>query len=131
MTGSSPRIDDDLDLPVALALLREILKAPLAADERRWLVLDADIVFGLGLDRVWSEAEAGGVTPGEITVLVEARDAARAARDWARADSTARRARRPRLGGRGWARRLDGPPAGLTERLSRRSAGPVGHRTGR
>ena len=46
-------IDDDLDMPVALALLREILRAPMPADERRWLILDADAVLGLDLDRVW------------------------------------------------------------------------------
>ena len=48
-------IDDDLDMPVALALLREILRAPIADDERRWLILDADAVLGLDLDRVWDE----------------------------------------------------------------------------
>ena len=48
-------IDDDLDMPVALALLREILRAPLSDDERRWLILDADLVLGLDLDRVWDE----------------------------------------------------------------------------
>ncbi len=42
-------IDDDLDMPVALALLREILRAPIADDERRWLILDADLVLGLDL----------------------------------------------------------------------------------
>ena len=46
-------IDDDLDMPVALALLREILRAPIADDERRWLILDADAVLGLDLDRAW------------------------------------------------------------------------------
>jgi cysteinyl-tRNA synthetase len=82
-------IDDDLDMPVALALLREILRAPLPDDERRWLILDADSVLGLDLDRVW---DATGSTtpdavPAEVTALVEARTAARSARDWARADA--------------------------------------------
>jgi cysteinyl-tRNA synthetase len=44
-------IDDDLDLPTAVAVVRETLRADLPADERRWLVLDADFVLGLGLDR--------------------------------------------------------------------------------
>ena len=44
-------IDDDLDLPAALAVVRETLRADLPADERRWLVLDADFVLGLDLDR--------------------------------------------------------------------------------
>ena len=82
-------IDDDLDLPVALALLREILRASLSDDERRWLILDADRVLGLDLDRVWATPDAPAVdtVPAEVTAMVEARDAARAAHDWARADA--------------------------------------------
>lgn len=49
-------IDDDLDMPVALALLREILRAPFSPDERRWLILDADQVLGLDLDGIWAQA---------------------------------------------------------------------------
>ena len=42
-------IDDDLDMSGALAIVREILRSDLSADERRWLVLDADAVLGLSL----------------------------------------------------------------------------------
>ena len=83
-------IDDDLDMPVALALQRQILRAPLSADERRWLVLDADLVLGLDLHRVW---ETGAITdeaapiPAGIQALADARTAARTSRDWARADA--------------------------------------------
>lgn len=83
-------IDDDLDMPVALALLREILRAPISDDERRWLILDADRVLGLDLDRVWATdetASARTAIPAEIQALADARTAARAARDWARADT--------------------------------------------
>jgi cysteinyl-tRNA synthetase len=104
-------IDDDLDMPVALALLREILKAPLAADERRWLVLDADVVLGLRLDRVWSVADAGDDVPAEIAALVEARDAARTARDWSRADAL-----RAELAILGW-EVVDGPTGSTVRRL--------------
>jgi cysteinyl-tRNA synthetase len=83
-------IDDDLDMPVALALLREILRAPLAADERRWLVLDADLVLGLDLHRVWeigpTVAESASI-PSDVRILADARAAARAARDFGRADA--------------------------------------------
>ena len=84
-------IDDDLDMPVALALLREILRAPIAADERRWLVLDADAVLGLDL-----APRLGRLRPGSSMrrrsrarsrALVADRDAARAARDYPRADA--------------------------------------------
>jgi cysteinyl-tRNA synthetase len=48
-------IDDDLDLPTALAVVREAVRAPIPDDERRWLALDADFVLGLDLDRVVGE----------------------------------------------------------------------------
>jgi cysteinyl-tRNA synthetase len=81
-------IDDDLDMPVALALLREILRAQIPDDERRWLILDADAVLGLDLDRVW-DAGAAPVdeVPAEARALVDARSDARTARDWSRADA--------------------------------------------
>ena len=36
----------------------------LPADERRWLVLDADLVLGLDLDRVWDAGADGGARAG-------------------------------------------------------------------
>ncbi len=82
-------LDDDLDLPTALALVRETLRSDLPADERRWLALDADAVLGLDLHRVW-EADAQTVdstVPKEVTALVDARAEARTARDFAKADT--------------------------------------------
>ena len=96
-------IDDDLDMPVALALLREILRAPLTEDERRWLVLDADVVLGLDLDRAWEDeprAATGQAIPDEIQALADARAAARTDRDCARADAL-----RNELETLGWDRR--------------------------
>jgi cysteinyl-tRNA synthetase len=78
-------LDDDLDLPAALVTVREILRSDMAADERRWLVLDADAVLGLDLHTVWDDAPAVDVPP-EITGLVRQREAARAAKEYARAD---------------------------------------------
>ena len=91
-------LDADLDLPVALAVVRETLRADLPADERRWLVLDADVVLGLSLDRVWAAdtanaamAAAGGSPfPEGAEALIAERSAARAARDFARADDLRR-----------------------------------------
>ena len=72
-------------------MIRETLKADLPADERRWLVLDADLVLGLDLDLAWDAAGAGSAAadelPAEAASLLDARSAARAARDWARADA--------------------------------------------
>jgi cysteinyl-tRNA synthetase len=78
-------IDDDLDLPTALAVIRETLRADLPADERRWLVLDADLVLGLDLDLAWASVD--DELPAGAAALLAARTAAREARDWARADA--------------------------------------------
>ena len=79
-------IDDDLDLPTALAVVRETLRADLSADERRWLVLDADFVLGLDLDRVAAESGETTSVPAEVEALLAERAAARARRDFAASD---------------------------------------------
>jgi cysteinyl-tRNA synthetase len=82
-------LDDDLDLPTALALVRETLREDLSADERRWLALDADAVLALDLHRVW-ETEVPGLDatiPLEVATLVDTRNAARRARDFVAADA--------------------------------------------
>ncbi len=103
-------IDDDLDLPAALVCVREMLRADLPTDERRWLVLDADAVLGLDLHLVWraagsadeglGEAEA---VPAHVAALVAERSVARAARDFGRADAL-----RSQIGELGW-ELVDGP----------------------
>jgi cysteinyl-tRNA synthetase len=82
-------LDDDLDLPTALAVVRETLRSDLDADEMRWLVLDADLVLGLDLDRAPASpaATAGGELSEHERALLAARDEARVARDWVRADA--------------------------------------------
>ncbi len=87
-------LDDDLDMPTALATIREALRVPLDADERRWLVLDADAVLGLDLHATWEaagETDAAGSTaasslPPRAEGLLAERAEARAARDYARSD---------------------------------------------
>ena len=79
-------IDDDLDLPAAIATIHATLRADLPADERRWLVLDADAVLGLDLHRAWEpQPPASAFAPATASLLAE-RVRARAARDWATAD---------------------------------------------
>ncbi len=97
-------LDDDLDLPLALAVVRETLRADLGTDERRWLVLDADAVLGLDLDRTWSDGSSDGAAdrrsdeiPTDVAGIVEERTQARAARDFATADAL-----RATLERRGW-----------------------------
>jgi len=86
-------IDDDLDLPAALAVVRETLRADLDADERRWLILDADFVLGLDLDR---PAPADTSLSPEASALLDARARARRGRDFATSDDL--RARLAELG---------------------------------
>jgi cysteinyl-tRNA synthetase len=82
-------VDDDLDLPRAIRTARAVLAASLSSDERRWLLLDMDAVFGLDLDRSWDPGprDTGRVLPTGAAALLEARTRARGARDWAAADA--------------------------------------------
>ncbi|MEI8332910.1 MAG: cysteine--tRNA ligase [Chloroflexota bacterium] len=102
-------VDDDVDMPTAVAVVREITKATdVPAAERRWLLLDADRVLGLDLERSAAQqaaeeritggsidpagkATGAGAGPGALSALaaefLRERAAARAARDWARSDA--------------------------------------------
>ncbi len=78
-------INDDLDLPKALSITREVARDnTIDAAERRHLILDFDRVLGLRLDTV--EAKAPRTVSDEVLALVKQRDEARAARDWKRSD---------------------------------------------
>ncbi len=78
-------INDDLDLPVALSITREVARNhKIAPAERRRLLLDFYRVLGLRLDTV--EAARPTVITDEALALVRERDAARSARDWKRSD---------------------------------------------
>jgi cysteinyl-tRNA synthetase len=96
-------VDDDLDLPKGLAIVREAAKAShLPAAERRWLLLEADRVLGLDLAR---EIEVGAATaardsgdqspgsapdaplPAGAAALLAERAAARTGKDWPRSDA--------------------------------------------
>ena len=78
-------INDDLELPTALSITREVARNnKIAPAERRRLVLDFDRVLGLRLDTV--EAKTPRVISDEVRALVRERDEARAVRDWKRSD---------------------------------------------
>jgi cysteinyl-tRNA synthetase len=78
-------VDDDLDMPSALAVVRSIGRADLPVDERRWLLLDADLVLGLDLGRPHGP-DTERLDP-RATDLIAERTASRAAGDYARADA--------------------------------------------
>jgi cysteinyl-tRNA synthetase len=84
-------IADDLDIPGALAVaweaVRQANRAANPVEKRGFLkhILDFDRVLGLGLTKaVAAEDEA---PPAEIAALIRQREAARAACDWATADT--------------------------------------------
>ncbi len=78
-------INDDLELPTALRITREVARdSKIAPAERRRLILDFDRVLGLRLDTV--AAKTPRVLSDEVLALVHQRDEARAARDWKRSD---------------------------------------------
>jgi cysteinyl-tRNA synthetase len=79
-------VEDDLDTPTALGLVHGLIRAELPADERRWLVLDADAILGLDLHRAWTPRTARPVLPDRARALLEERTAARGRRDWTAAD---------------------------------------------
>jgi len=76
-------IASDLDMPRALVVLNETVSSDLKGDEKYALLSSWDQVLGLDLERqareAWEPTE-------EMNTLVQARDAARAAKDYAKSD---------------------------------------------
>ncbi len=76
-------INDDLNLPRALAVAWEALRGDLPPAVKRATLLGFDAVFGLGL-AAWAPKQEA--VPDAVTALAEARLAARRAKNWAEAD---------------------------------------------
>jgi len=76
-------INDDLNVPRALAIAWETLRGDLPPATRRRTLLAFDRIFGLGLASWVPPVE---VAPEAIKALAEARAAARAAKNWSEAD---------------------------------------------
>jgi cysteinyl-tRNA synthetase len=78
-------INNDLDMPTALSITREVARTnKIAPEERRRLLLDFDRVLGLRLDTV--QPKAPRVLSEEVQALVRQRNEARAARNWKLSD---------------------------------------------
>jgi cysteinyl-tRNA synthetase len=75
-------INDDLNMPRAMAVIQEMLKSGISARDKHATILDFDRVLGLDLDRADKPEEL----PAEVEQLVEARRKARASKDWAASD---------------------------------------------
>ncbi|MFO1313467.1 MAG: cysteine--tRNA ligase [Burkholderiales bacterium] len=101
-------INDDLNVPRALAVAWEVLRGDLPAPVKRATLLRFDDVLGLRLAQ-WEPREEEA--PAEVKALAEARAAARKARNWAEADRL-----RGELAALGWD--MEDQPAGY--RLKKR-----------
>jgi cysteinyl-tRNA synthetase len=75
-------INDDLNMPRAMAVIQEMLKSAMPNAEKHATILDFDRVLGLDLDQVDKPQEI----PPEVLKLVEARRTAREAKNWAESD---------------------------------------------
>lgn len=75
-------INDDLNMPQALAVVQELLKSDLLSDIKLATVLDFDKVLGLDLDKFLKQEELSD----EILNLVELRKIARENNNWKESD---------------------------------------------
>jgi len=75
-------INDDLNMPRAMAVVQEMLKSSIGDTDKHATIIDYDRVLGLSLDKVDVPEEL----PQEIKILVAERQAARDAKDWAASD---------------------------------------------
>ena len=76
------RINDDLNMPRALAVVQALLKSDLPTGDKLTTVFDFDRVLGLDLAKV----TVSDPLPREIRHMVEERQKARAAKNWSLAD---------------------------------------------
>src|SRR5512141_1514959 len=76
-------VNDDLNVPRAVAVAWEALRSGLPPAVKRATLLRCDVVFGLGLGAWAPEQET---VPDDVRALAEARVAARRAKIWAEAD---------------------------------------------
>ena len=77
-------IFNDVAVPQALAIMWEVVKDSAINNATKWAILsEMDTVFGLKMDEMKEEAY---VPDAEVQALLDARKAARAAKDWAKSD---------------------------------------------
>jgi cysteinyl-tRNA synthetase len=80
-------LQDDLDTPRAVLLLRELERDPDVSPGAKFETFAyLDRVLGLDLTRTVGQVAVQEEIPADVTALVEARAAARAAKDWAASD---------------------------------------------
>lgn len=75
-------VNDDLNMPRALAVVQEVLKSDLPAKEKLATILDFDKVLGLNLEGAGATAKISQ----EAKELVDKRNQARQEKNWAESD---------------------------------------------
>lgn len=82
----SAALFDDLNTPVAVSVLFDLLKSQKTSDaEKKALAIDFDNVLGLRLCEAMEKQQVAAI-PDDVQALVDARDAARTAKNWAESD---------------------------------------------
>ena len=76
-------VQNDLDLPAALALTWDMVRSELPGQTKRGLLLEFDRIFGLDLDRIPSD----GAVPPEVIATVDRRVTLREREDYQEADA--------------------------------------------
>ncbi len=77
-------VDDDLNMPVAMSVVWDIVKNPVKSKQLADLLLDFDRVLGINIDKTVEKKNED--VPQEILELVEQRKLAKANKDWTLAD---------------------------------------------
>ena len=77
-------VNDDLNMPVAISVVWEVIKSSLKDSEKLTTILAFDKVLGLKLDENTTPKTA---LPVQVTGLVAEREAAKRLNDWARSDA--------------------------------------------
>ncbi len=106
-------INDDLNVPRALAVAWEVLRGDLAPAVKRATLLRFDDVLGLGLAQ-WQPTEVE--VPGDVRALADARAEARKSKQWVEADRL-----RGELAALGW--EMEDLPAGCGRSAASRPHG--------
>ncbi len=75
-------VNDDLNMPRALAAVQELLKSNIGDDQKYTTILDFDRILGLDLDQVNKPQEL----PAEVKKLIDARQKAREDKEWEASD---------------------------------------------
>ena len=76
-------VNEDLNMPRALAVIWDLVRSDVPDDVKKATLLKADEILGLDI-AAWAPAVVE--VPANVMEMVEARQAARADKDWARAD---------------------------------------------